>query len=56
MNNAWQAASQEIYAATGGKQPGGDGATQEEQPKSDEGSEDVSDVEYEEVDDKDKKK
>ncbi len=58
MNAAWQAASQEMY-----QQPGADGAAAEgdaggqegaeDEAKSDE--EDVTDVEFEEVNDKDKK-
>jgi molecular chaperone DnaK len=56
MNAAWQNASQEMYAAsgagsadqTGGSQPG----SQAPPPGGDEGG--VSDVEYEEVDDKKK--
>jgi molecular chaperone DnaK len=55
LNNAWSAASQEIYQAQqqaqGGEQPPQNG----EQAKG-ESSEDVTDVEYEEVDDNDKKK
>ena len=60
LNKAWQNAAQEMYAA--GQQPGGEqGAGQEGaaggQAKGEqEGGEDVSDVEYEEVDDKDKNK
>jgi molecular chaperone DnaK len=57
LNKAWEGAAQEMYAATsqegpqaggptGGAQPGNDGAGQDGN---------VSDVEYEEVDDKDKK-
>ncbi len=58
MNNVWQAASQEMYQAAGGPQDGA-GAPGTEPPPQDgageAGSDDVSDVEYEEVDDKDKK-
>jgi molecular chaperone DnaK len=60
LNKAWEAASQEMYAATEGAQPGAEGgpqaggpapgADQEANPESD-----VADVEYEEVDDKDSK-
>jgi molecular chaperone DnaK len=58
MNAAWQNASQEMYAAsgaesagqTGGSQPGGGAET----PPSDGDDGGVSDVEYEEVDDKKK--
>jgi len=61
MNKAWEGAAQEMYKATGG-QPGAEGAAGA-QPGADaaggaseEGSaEDVSDVEFEEVDDSDKK-
>ncbi|HBH23119.1 MAG TPA: molecular chaperone DnaK [Cytophagales bacterium] len=58
LNNAWQAASQEIYQAQGGAQGGpeaaaGDQTTGGAEQQS--GDSDVSDVEYEEVDDKDKK-
>ena len=57
MNKAWENASQEMYAATGGGQPGSEpgqdaGPGPESQPS---GDQDVSDVEYEEVDDKDEK-
>lgn len=56
LNNAWQAASQEIYQAqqaAGGAegQPGGD-AGQQAQGESGDG---VDDVEYEEVNDEDNK-
>ncbi|HNP97225.1 MAG TPA: molecular chaperone DnaK, partial [Cyclobacteriaceae bacterium] len=56
MNNAWQAASQEMYAAgaAGGAQPGAD-AGAGAGPQAGGSSENVSDVEYEEVNDKDKK-
>ena len=59
LNTAWQAASQEMYAAggAGGAQAGPDGGAA--QPGAEAGAngagENVSDVEYEEVDDKDKK-
>ncbi len=55
LNNAWQAASQEIYQATAG-QPGAEGAG-EPAAEAEAGAEgdNVSDVEFEEVDDKDKK-
>lgn len=56
MNKAWERASQEMYAASEGAQagpePGGESAGPESQPSDDQ---DVSDVEYEEVDDKDGK-
>ena len=57
MNAAWQNASQEMYAASGAESAGQTGGSQPgaEAPSS-EGSDDggVSDVEYEEVDDKKK--
>ncbi len=57
LNKAWEAASQEMYAASGGAQAGaeagaGASAGAEDQSSDDQ---DVSDVEYEEVDDKDGK-
>lgn len=60
INKAWEAASQEMYAASGGAQAGAEGGPQAGgTPGSDASSEenpDVSDVEYEEVeDDKDSK-
>ncbi|MEQ9231601.1 MAG: Hsp70 family protein, partial [Cyclobacteriaceae bacterium] len=59
LNTAWQAASQEMYAAGGptdGAQPGPDAGASEGGASNGTGSADnVSDVEYEEVDDKDKK-
>ncbi|MFA0961375.1 molecular chaperone DnaK [Roseivirga sp. BDSF3-8] len=62
INQAWQNASQEMYQATGGEgagpQPGAEagGAPGGDPNASTEGADDdVSDVEYEEVDDKDKK-
>ena len=59
MNNVWQEASQEMYKAAGGSQDGTGAAGAEPPPQDEagdaEGGEDVSDVEYEEVDDKDKK-
>jgi molecular chaperone DnaK len=58
INKAWEGASQEMYAQTGGAQQqgpfaGADGASDSQGPKS--SGPDVSDVEYEEVNDKDKK-
>ncbi|GAB1446400.1 MAG: molecular chaperone DnaK [Cyclobacteriaceae bacterium] len=55
LNKAWEAASQEMYAAgAAGAQPGADAGAPG--GKSENGTaENVSDVEYEEVDDKDKK-
>lgn len=61
INKAWEAASQEMYAASGGAQAGAEGGPQAggPTPGADAGSEEnpeVSDVEYEEVeDDKDSK-
>jgi molecular chaperone DnaK len=49
LNNAWTAASEELYKATqGAGQPGGDGAGQQQQGAADTG-ENVTDAEYEEV-------
>ncbi|MFP4096627.1 MAG: molecular chaperone DnaK [Cyclobacteriaceae bacterium] len=61
LNAAWQNASQEMYQAAGAQQgaPGAEGPTGGQSGQSAGGStaegDDVSDVEYEEVDDKDKK-
>jgi molecular chaperone DnaK len=60
MNKAWEGAAQEMYAASGGAQPGAEGGPQAGGAApggeaSAEGEGDVSDVEYEEVDDKDSK-
>ncbi|MEQ9168326.1 MAG: molecular chaperone DnaK [Fulvivirga sp.] len=57
LNKAWEGASQEMYAAAGGGQPGADagaaaGAGDASQGTADS---DVSDVEFEEVDDSSKK-
>jgi molecular chaperone DnaK len=54
MNNAWTAASEELYKATqgaqaGGQQPGGDQAGQGGQQPGGGGGENVTDAEYEEV-------
>jgi molecular chaperone DnaK len=58
MNTAWQNASQEMYAASGAENAGQTGGSQpgaEAPPPSDGGNDGgVSDVEYEEVDDKKK--
>ncbi len=57
MNTAWQNASQEMYAASGAETAGQTGGSQPgaEAPPSDGGDDSgVSDVEYEEVDDKKK--
>lgn len=55
LNTAWQAASQEIYAASGAQNAGASGGSQEsagaDQGAGKPDSGDVSDVEYEEVDD-----
>ena len=61
MNKAWEGASQEMYAASGGAQPGAEGGPQAGgaapggEASAEGGEGDVSDVEYEEVDDKDSK-
>jgi len=57
LNTAWQAASQEMYAAgaAGDAQPGGPGTNAGQGPADGGSADNVSDVEYEEVDDKDKK-
>jgi molecular chaperone DnaK len=54
MNNAWTAASEELYKATqgaqaGGQQPGGDQSSQGGQQSGGGGGENVTDAEYEEV-------
>jgi molecular chaperone DnaK len=54
MNNAWTAASEELYKATqgaqaGGQQPGGDGSQQQGGGNNGGGGENVTDAEYEEV-------
>ncbi len=60
VNKAWEGAAQEMYAATGGAQPGAEGGPQagaptDETADQDSSDSDVSDVEYEEVDDKESK-
>jgi molecular chaperone DnaK len=58
INKAWEGAAQEMYAASGGAQqdPGDAGAQAGPEADAAAGSDaDVSDVEYEEVDDKDSK-
>lgn len=60
LNKAWEGAAQEMYAASGGAQPGAEGGPQAggAAPGGDTNASsdsDVSDVEYEEVDDKDSK-
>lgn len=53
LNAAWQAAATEMYQATGGAQPGGDGGPTAGggEPKQGGSANDVSDVEFEEVND-----
>ena len=58
INKAWEGAAQEMYAQSGGAQQQGPfanagGAAESQEPKG--SGPDVSDVEYEEVNDKDKK-
>lgn len=57
LNKAWEAASQEMYAAgaAAGAQPGADAGANTNGASAGDSAENVSDVEYEEVDDKDKK-
>lgn len=57
LNTAWEAASQEMYAAgaAAGAQPGADAGAGANGAAGADAAENVSDVEYEEVDDKDKK-
>jgi len=57
LNTAWQNASQEIYQASGDANAAGaaDGSTQTGDADNNASDDGVSDVEYEEVDDKDKK-
>ena len=50
LNAAWQAAATEMYQATGGAQPGADGGPSAGEPKQG-AANDVSDVEFEEVND-----
>ncbi len=56
LNEAWQNASQEMYQAAGADQAGGaaPGADDAQDTSANASDSDVSDVEYEEVDDKDK--
>ena len=54
MNNAWTAASEELYKATqgqqpGGEQPGADGGNQQQGGNNGGGGENVTDAEFEEV-------
>ena len=52
LNSAWQAAATEMYQASGGAQPGGDNAGGPSSGEQKQGSaNDVSDVEFEEVND-----
>ncbi|MBT8219919.1 MAG: Hsp70 family protein, partial [Bacteroidia bacterium] len=54
LNTAWQAASQEMYQATqeGAQANGGDASAEADQSDSGTNEEEVTDVEFEEVDDK----
>ena len=54
LNTAWQAAATEMYQASGGQQPGGEAGPADE-PKAGGSANDVSDVEFEEVNDNNKK-
>lgn len=49
LNTAWQAASQEMYAQGGDGQPGATGANPQGEATAQEGAEDVTDVNFEEV-------
>jgi molecular chaperone DnaK len=49
MNTAWTAASESMYNATGGAQPGADGGQPGQQQQQGGGSENVTDAEFEEV-------
>ena len=52
LNKAWEGAAQEMYAATGGGQPGADAGAAGADTATEAGSDsDVSDVEFEEVED-----
>lgn len=51
LNAAWQAAATEMYQASGGAQPGADGGPSAGEPKQGGSANDVSDVEFEEVND-----
>jgi molecular chaperone DnaK len=51
LNNAWQAAATEMYQASGGQQTGGNTNADSTNKGSSSSSNDVSDVEYEEVND-----
>src|SRR5687767_6260425 len=51
LNTAWQAAATEMYQASGGQQPGAENGGQANEPKQGGSANDVSDVEFEEVND-----
>ncbi|HEU5146956.1 MAG TPA: molecular chaperone DnaK, partial [Chryseosolibacter sp.] len=51
LNAAWQAAATEMYQASGGAQPGAEGGPSAGEPKQGGAANDVSDVEFEEVND-----
>lgn len=51
LNAAWQAAATEMYQASGGQQPGSDNGGNPNEPKQGGSANDVSDVEFEEVND-----
>ncbi len=56
LNTAWQAAATEMYQASGGgQQPGSDNGGNPNEPKPGGSANDVSDVEFEEVNDNNKK-
>jgi molecular chaperone DnaK len=56
LNTAWQAAATEMYQASGGQQPGAEaGGGSASEPKAGGAAHDVSDVEFEEVNDNNKK-
>ena len=51
LNTAWQAAATEMYQASGGPQPGAENGGPSNEPKQGSSANDVSDVEFEEVND-----
>ena len=55
LNTAWQAAATEMYQASGGQQPGAEGGGPANEPQAGGSANDVSDVEFEEVNDNNKK-
>ena len=55
LNTAWQAAATEMYQASGGQQPGAEAGGGASEPKAGGSANDVSDVEFEEVNDNNKK-